>query len=395
MVTTAIVFDHRSRTVKGNPGPLEIRITNERRRVYISTGIKVLASEWRLNAVVNRPDSPELNERLRILLAKVNTEVNRALAQNQPIDATSIRQRISALEISTSPVFLDWCSEQIDTLTVSEGTRKHYITLLTRLYEYNQIRTWSDITVEAILEWDAYLHSLAKKRTKNEVASATPARLLSDAGVYSYHKNLKSLLNRAYMIGKIPQNPYDRLKGRFSRGESESIEYLTEVEMKAIEKAKFPKGSQLDISRDVFVFQMYTGLSYTDAMRFAIEDYKLINGRWICQQERVKTGVPFVNQLLPPAVRVLEKYGMKVPYIINQHYNSSLKLIGEACGIHVNMHSHLARHTFATFMLRNGVKIENLARMLGHTNITQTQRYAKVLALSVHEEFEKIAKKLK
>jgi site-specific recombinase XerD len=46
-------------------------------------------------------------------------------------------------------------------------------------------------------------------------------------------------------------------------------------------------------------------------------------------------------------------------------------------------------------MLRNGVKIENLSKMLGHTNIIQTQRYAKVLAQSVHEEYDRIGEKLK
>jgi site-specific recombinase XerD len=45
-------------------------------------------------------------------------------------------------------------------------------------------------------------------------------------------------------------------------------------------------------------------------------------------------------------------------------------------------------------MLRNGAKIENVSRMLGHTNIRQTQRYAKVMAESVHEEFAKVAEKL-
>jgi site-specific recombinase XerD len=61
--------------------------------------------------------------------------------------------------------------------------------------------------------------------------------------------------------------------------------------------------------------------------------------------------------------------------------------------IQTKMHTHLARHTFATWMLRNGAKIENVSRMLGHTNIRQTQRYAKVLAESVHEDFDMVASK--
>ena len=111
--------------------------------------------------------------------------------------------------------------------------------------------------------------------------------------------------------------------------------------------------------------------------------------------ERIKTGVAYVSQLLPPVVEVLKKYDMKLPRMDNADYNHALKLLGEVAGISTPLHSHLARHTFATMMLRNGAKIENVSRMLGHTNITQTQRYAKVLAESVHEDFDKISEKLK
>jgi site-specific recombinase XerD len=104
--------------------------------------------------------------------------------------------------------------------------------------------------------------------------------------------------------------------------------------------------------------------------------------------------VAYVSQLLPPVVNVLEKYGWKVPQIDNADYNHQLKALGVMAGIKTPLHSHLARHTFATYMLRNGVKIENVARMLGHTNITQTQRYAKVLAESVHEDFDMVAEKM-
>lgn len=117
----------------------------------------------------------------------------------------------------------------------------------------------------------------------------------------------------------------------------------------------------------------------------------MVDGKWVSVGERVKTGVPYVSQLLPPAVEVLEKYGWQVPRIHNGEYNQCLKALGMAAGIRTKMHSHLARHTFATWMLRNGVKVENLARMLGHTKLEQTMRYAKVVAASVHEDFDKIA----
>ena len=88
------------------------------------------------------------------------------------------------------------------------------------------------------------------------------------------------------------------------------------------------------------------------------------------------------------------KYGGKIPQVENHVYNRLLKVLGAQAGIKTPLHSHLARHTFATMMLSAGARIENVSKMLGHTNITQTQRYAKVLAQSVHEEWNMIAEKL-
>ena len=59
------------------------------------------------------------------------------------------------------------------------------------------------------------------------------------------------------------------------------------------------------------------------------------------------------------------------------------------------LHSHMARHTFGTWMLSQGVKIEHVSKLMGHTNITQTQRYAKVRAQDVHDDFDKVAKQFK
>jgi integrase len=127
---------------------------------------------------------------------------------------------------------------------------------------------------------------------------------------------------------------------------------------------------------------------------FDAGDYKFDGKAWKHVGERIKTGVPYVSQLLPPAVKILEKYGWEIPQLSNADYNRHLKALGQMAGIKTRLHSHLARHTFATYMLRNGVKIENVSKMLGHTNITQTQRYAKVLAQSVHDDFDMIAEKL-
>jgi integrase len=256
------------------------------------------------------------------------------------------------------------------------------------------MKRWQDVTVENIMGFDAYLHTITKPQSDAAVRRGQVAERLSDGGIYNYHKCLKALLNRAFKVGKIDLNPYDRLKGQFKRGEKLSTEYLTEEEMRRFERLLVPKGSVLEVVRDLFVFQMYTGLPYSDMQAFDIADYKWDGKAWQHIGERIKTGVPYVSQLLPPAVKVLERYDWKIPRLSNADYNRHLKSLGAMAGIATPLHSHLARHTFATYMLRNGAKIENVSRMLGHTNITQTQRYAKVLAESVHEDFDRVAEKM-
>ncbi len=130
-------------------------------------------------------------------------------------------------------------------------------------------------------------------------------------------------------------------------------------------------------------------------MSFNAEDYTRDGDGMVSNQTRVKTGVAFVGRLLSPAAAVVDKYGGDIPRLDAADYNHALKVIGTAAGIKVRMHSHLARHTFATYMLRHGVKIENLQRMLGHSSIVTTQRYAKVLAQSVRDDYDAVEELIK
>lgn len=384
MITTKLIFDRKKQIKKYGTGTLEVRLTVARRAYYISTGVRVRDKEWKAGRIVNRADADTLNERLATIYEIVDREANRCIKVGQPINVDAIKKKIwnEKEAMSNEPSFLDWLDHQTEILNLSAGTIKHYVTLHTRLTEYGKIKRWGDLTTENISEFDAWLH---KRKLSNGEA-------ITDAAVYKYHKCFKAILNRAVMFDKIDRNPYDRLK--FKRGESENIEYLTEDEMKAIENLKVPKGTQIETARDLFVFQMFTGLSYSDTQAFDFSQYKKVKGKWINTGERIKTGVAYVSSLLPPAVSVLEKYGWQVPKIDNADYNHLLKVIGTMADIPTKMHTHLARHTFATYMLRQGVKVENLQRMLGHKNIRQTMRYAKVLAESVHEDFDMVAAKM-
>ena len=396
MITTKLIFDRRKTASRTREGYIEVRITIDRTTKYISTGVRVHKNEWATDRVVNRQDADTLNERLAIIFEKVSRYSNECVKQCKTFDIESVKQIVwKQVEMSKDePTFIQWCEKQIPLLGVSEGTAKHYYPLVTRLTEYGRMNRWQDVTVENIANFDAWLHQITKPISDAALKSGKKPEKLSDGAVYNYHKCLKALLNRALVFGLIVNNPYNRMKGKFKRGDRENLEYLTDEEMQKFEAIILPKGDILDTVHDLFIFQMYTGLPFSDMQSFDANDYKWDGKAWRHVGERIKTGVPYVSQLLPPAVKVLEKYGWEIPQISNADYNRHLKSLGQMAGIKTRLHSHLARHTFATWMLRHGVSIENVSKMLGHTNIKQTQRYAKVQAQAVYDDFEKIAEQM-
>ena len=394
--TISIIHDHRKRAIGNKPGQLEIRVTYQRKSIYIGTGIRVHKNEFVAGRIIGVLGAKSLNERLEIIYQKVNKQVNACISEGREINSEEIRKEVWKIveSISDSPTFLNWIAEQIPILKIKDGTKKHYVTLQSRLDEYGKMQRWQDVTIENIVMFDAWLHSL-RPAGDGAVAFGRLNEGLSDAAIYNYHKCLKALLRRADMFGKIERNPYERLRGQFNRGDRENVEYLTEEEMQTIMALELPEGSLLARCRDLFVFQMWTGLAYSDAEAFDFTNYKQVDGKWLNVCERIKTGVPYISQLLPPVVDVLKKYDWKTPKIENHVYNRMLKAIGAMTGIDTKLHSHLARHSFATYMLSNGTRIEHVGKMLGQSNIKTTQRYAKVLAKDVHEDFEKIANLIK
>lgn len=402
MISTAIIYDRKKQASGEKEGPLEVRITYARKSYYINTGIRVRAKHW-AGAIVGRPDADALNNRLRIIVARVNEKANEYIEQRKPIDVKVIKEFIyDGTKVGAKQDrLLTWIGEQVPALNVTEGTRRHYELMLNRLKSFGRLRSWSDLTVDNIYAWDAWLHKLDNVNK--------PSNTIGDKAVYSYHKCLKAMLNRAKDCGIIDVSPYDRLKGRFKKGEDDNMEYLTEEQMRMIVTVHPARGTQLEAARDLFIFQMFTGMAFADAQDFDIGQYREIEveardeiagqqtkekigkkKQWVYVGERKKTGVQYVSVLLPPVVDVLERHGWKVPQMSNQKYNYTLKTLGAAIGI-PRLHSHLARHTFATYMLSKGAKVQNVMRMMGHRRIEQTLKYAKILTKDVQEEYERVA----
>ena len=214
-------------------------------------------------------------------------------------------------------------------------------------------------------------------------------------------KNFGKIIRICLSNGLLATNPFQNYKNKIKKVDRV---YLNDEEIKQI--ANKPLASErLAQVRDVFIFCCFTGLAYVDVKNLKRGDIVTgIDGeKWI-SIKRQKTNVPSRIPLLPIAATLLNQYqynrmclntGLLLPVSSNQKMNSYLKEIADFCGIDKPITFHIARHTFATTVtLLNGIPIESVSKMLGHTNIQTTQHYAKILDVKVGADMALLKTKL-
>lgn len=210
---------------------------------------------------------------------------------------------------------------------------------------------------------------------------------------HNYHKFVKRFILEAQREGLIKINPYDTV--RLDRGDYDNSidKCLTLEEVKKLQVVTMEE--RLERVRDLFVFQCYTCLSYSDLAKFNIKKIEEYDGMKYYAGRRGKTKVRFTIPMLQPALDILEKYNNKLPIISNVKYNSYLKEVAVAAGIEKHLTTHWARHTGATLLLNAGVPIEVVSKVCGHSNTQITQKiYAKLLSKTIVEEVTKREEKL-
>ncbi|GGE44376.1 hypothetical protein GCM10010832_25520 [Psychroflexus planctonicus] len=215
---------------------------------------------------------------------------------------------------------------------------------------------------------------------------------IKNNSVVKYFKNFKTVCNYAMKLDIISKNPFRKYDGKLK---VKDAVYLTADELNRIEEKTF-RIERLERVKNIFLFSCYTGYAPVDAQ--ALTKKNLIKNNegdfWIVT-ERKKTGIRANVPVLPITLRIIKKYdGLQeglIPKLSNQKMNAYLKEIADLCRIHKKLTWYTARHTFATTVtLGNGIKIENLSAMMGHSNIKQTQHYAKVLDSSVNDDMDKL-----
>lgn len=205
---------------------------------------------------------------------------------------------------------------------------------------------------------------------------------LAPATIILLTTRLGTIIREAVSDGIITANPF---AGYEPKRPVPRQKYLTGEELERIMNTPLPKQKLYHV-RDLFLFSCYTGIPYGDMCRLTKEDLEVAeDGELWIRTSRKKTKVAYEVPLLDVPLYILEKYrnialeGQLLPMYTNSELNSQLKKIAELCGIERRLVFHAGRHTYATeITLSQGVPLETVSKMLGHSRISTTQIYAKV-----------------
>lgn len=375
-----------------------LRVTYKSERKQISTGFLVKEGKWdsiKGRAKGNDDEAKQINEYIRHSTNRLLEIYNEQLKAGG-IYLTGIIDKFLGKDEDNMTLMqlVDYHIEQmqlrigtdyaISTLKKYEVTKNKLLRFL-KSEDIKDIRL-KDLTRKFIADFDLYM----KLKEGNDQNTTT-----------KHCKNLKTIVNVGVFNGWLDKSPFDRYKTPYKVKEKV---FLSADELKLLE-AKHFKIQRLELVKDLFLFQCYTGLAFADMEKLKGRDITTgIDGnKWIISYRR-KTDVRSAIPLLPVAIGIIEKYNPEysskldeklLPVYTNQKFNSYLQEIAELVGINKVLTSHAGRRTFATTVaLANGVSIETISKILGHSSTKITHQYAVVTDLKVSEEMKRLKGKL-
>ena len=387
-----LFFIKKSKVNSAGKTTIFLRITLDSRRSEFSVHRKVHLDLWnsRTQLVMgNSADAQEINRHLSDIKNRIYS-IQRNFEQDKASYSASDMRDVLLGKDKIKKMLLEIFQEHNDEVEsligkgFSPGTaeryrtcKKHVTEYIRKKYKKNDIPV-QDVDHKFITGFEYYL-KMTRKCAHNSAIK--------------YITNFKKIIRITYANDWIDKDPFVNWKGKLKIVERE---FLTEGEIQRIIDLKF-KIKRLDQVRDIFVFCCFTGLAYADVKKLTNADIVIGSDgeKWI-KTRRTKTDTRSNIPILPIALAIIEKYeddellkekDLVLPVLSNQKMNSYIKEIADCCGIVKNLTFHLARHTFATTVtLTNGVPIESVSKMLGHTNLRTTQHYAKILDMKVGKD---------
>lgn len=360
-----------SKKRKNGQSPIELSIIIDNERTIITLDRTVEASKFIASSQKVKGDK-DLNEYLDVIRKKCYNIETELIKQDSLTlkDFVDVFKNGHKRKATTLLAIFDKhnteYAQQLSYGNIGEDAYKKYCYSRGRILEYlktigrDDIKL-TEITPSFVANYQIFCLSNLQQSTTNKEL-----------------KILKRILQYAVDDKLLSVNPFN-LKIRDIK---KPINALSVTEIEKIENV-VTNNEKLSKIRDCFIFQCYTGLAFIDLKTLTKDN---IQGDVIIKS-RQKTKVTSVIPLLPITKKILEKYEYKLPVISNQKYNVMLKALGELCGIKKNLTSHLGRKTFATLLLNKGVRIETVAKTLGHSSTKITQKaYAQLHTNTIVDE---------
>lgn len=373
------VYNRRKTATATKEAAVELRATYERRQKYMSTGIRLLPKHWHRGTVVNRVDAIQINQTLDKLMIDVR-KVILEMMEEGIIDIFDIPERLRRLRAGDLS-FIDFSKQRMEVRKYGKATdsKQRYERFFKVFEDWGKIKEFDDITDDNIIAFDLYL---ANKGMKNY------------SKWQNYHRFLNSFIIDAVDAGLLRRNPYRWVRIEKEKASHGLSKCLTPEEFQSIREVTLHTDSMKRV-RDLFVFQTYTCLAYTDLIAFDSKNIQEVKGKKVYIGKRGKTKESFTIPLLDPALEILAKYKNNLPIISNVKYNEYLKVLAQAAKIDKPLSSHWARHTGATLLLNNGVSMQIVSRICGHSSTKITEQvYAKLLDETVVDAVSDIEDKL-
>lgn len=366
-------YCRKSKANKHGLSPVELSVTMNGERIFINLPRKMDYKEF--NVLYHQKKTNELKDYLDTFTSTIYKLQQELILSGIPITANTLKEYIfsgGTKTYSLEHLFQDF---------IALYERKNPKTKQKYINTFDLLLSQHDKNKQAITITNKDAHNFYLS-LQNKYEQST---------LSGYITRIKSIFNFGVEIGKLKTNPFGVLKN-ISKGEKD-ISALTQAEIDTIVNTEL-KTEYLERARHLFVFQLHTGLSFIDMAQLTKEDVQIENNTYYIIKKRQKTKKEFCTILLPPAIKVWEYYNGALPIISNQRYNIYLKAIGAICNIDKKLHTHLARHSFASLLLNRGCRLEVVSKSLGHSTLTQTAHYAKLLEKQTIKELSEFTNKL-
>ena len=387
-----LLYLKKSSLDKSGQAPIMGRITYNRTMAQFSTKLSCRPQLWntresRLNG--KSREAVVTNAKLEQLLVLIQQAYQRLSERGMDFTASDIKEEVQgSMQSRTS--FLQRYDQMLEDLRQQVGIE------LTDCFfsSYQVVRTH----LQAFILH--YFHS------KDISFGQITDDFLDQLQVYStgecnhsqgYYRKIalavKKVCRLAFREGLTDRFLFEHIK--IERGDSRLPRALDRASLDKIQQIHFEEYEvELQLAHDLFLFTCYTGVSFCDMVSLRKEHLVQddAGARWL-KFRRQKTDTLCRIKLLPQAEEILNQYHQTneqrlLPAISYQAYRIHLKALQLRAGVSIPLTAHIGRHTFATLItLENGVPLETVSKMLGHSSIQTTERYAQVTPTKLFEEF--------